>query len=662
MKKSFAPVLAFGVIILFFIQLAGTLIESVYILDLMNSNLDKKVLGILFFFTPLLLLPLYKKYPRGLVWGFFAILFLSRGLLPYLNTSNRLPAAGLGTFAALSLFFLLLGTKLKGEARSKTGLPESAGLALALSLSVMLRTVYYGLDLSLASTGGWAGWGLGLSLGWGLAQLERGSETSNAEKKKSGVTAAVLGLYLVLTLAWFAFSAPAVIARWTEGSYPLIVIVISLLSIGWILLALLRPQWIERISPHGLLLWNLLFTISLTATILAQRVPFPPTLDSAPVVVTAPGWLSQTLLAIMLLLFPVIFFDARLFFDQIRQAAPSPRELVPGILLGSFVLLLLVFANIFTNVWGYIEPVSTPFRNTFWLTYFLITGAITLLIWRTQKPDAGPEEKPAESFHWGWVVLLAGIFIVTLIRAWPKERIRIDMTKRTSLVAMTFNTQQSNDALGEKSFDAQLALIRRVSPDILALQETDSTRISLNNNDYVRYFAENLGYYSYYGPTTVTGTFGTAILSKVPLLNTRTVFIYSDKDETGVAEAEIEAGGRRFTIYDVHPDSSDAAMLGFAKTLLERSKDKPYIIAMGDYNLRDYEEAYKLINSVYTNAWASTYPTKISPDGVDMSGDNRIDHIFVSRTLGVRTPTYVLPPESATDHAVHWTEVYWDHP
>jgi endonuclease/exonuclease/phosphatase family metal-dependent hydrolase len=171
-----------------------------------------------------------------------------------------------------------------------------------------------------------------------------------------------------------------------------------------------------------------------------------------------------------------------------------------------------------------------------------------------------------------------------------------------------------------------------------------------------------LGYYSYYGPKTVTGTFGTAILSRFPLENTRTVFMYSDKDETGVAEAEVEVGGLRFTIYDVHPDSSDPAMLGFAQHLLERSQSQPYVIALGDYNLRDYEEAYQLIDSVYTNAWTSVYPSEISPDGVDMSGENRIDHIFLSPNLTAVNPTYILPPESATDHPVHWTDVIWENP
>lgn len=661
MRKNGSIVLTFGVVILFFVQLAGTLVESIYILDLMNSSLDEKVLGVLFFFTPVLLIPLYKKMPQGLTWITFVLLFLARGLLPFLKTANQVLAAGVGTFAVLSLFFLLLGAKPKGETRSQVGLWGSAGLALAVGLSVLLRTVGYGIEYSLTPTGGWVGWGLGLGLGWLLLQLDFGSEMVPAKEKGNGrVTTAILGLFLVLTLVWFAFSAPAVITRWTEGNYTLIVTAISLLALGWVLLSLSRPQWLERISPRVLLPWNLLFTLSLTATILAHRVSFPPTPDAAPVVVNSPGWPAQIPLVLMLLLFPVIFLDMRLFLNQIKQAAPAPRNLVPGILLGSFVLILLVFAHIFTNVWGYVKSVSLPFRNMFWLPYLLLSGMITLLVWRAKKDES--DAATGGTFHWGWAVLLTAVFLGTLIRALPTSRIQADAVNRSSLVAMTFNTQQSNDDFGERSYDQQLALIRRASPDILSLQESDSTRISLNNNDYVRYYAEKLGYYSYYGPTTGTGTYGTAVLSKYPLLNTRTVFTYSDKDEIGIAEAEIEVNGRRFTIYDVHPDGSDTAMLVFARVLLERSKDKPYVIALGDYNLRDYEEAYQLIDSVYTNVWTSIYPSKISDDGVDMSGENRIDHIFLSPTLGVRNPVYVLVPESATDHAVHWAEVYWDNP
>jgi endonuclease/exonuclease/phosphatase family metal-dependent hydrolase len=467
---------------------------------------------------------------------------------------------------------------------------------------------------------------------------------------------------VIVTLFYFSFSAPAVIARWTEANYTLVVAMISLFSAGWVWLSLNRPGWIERIPPRFLLLWNLLFTLSLTGTLLAPRVPFPPSLDAPPVVVGAPAILHQVPLVLMLLLFPVLFVDLRLFLKQFLESAPTPRDLVPGIVAGSTALILLILAHIFTNVWGYIEPVSRPFRNMFWLPYVLLAGMITVLARGALRTKQPPELEATEKLPWIWSAGLVAIFLMTVFCALPARRTRPADAGKTSLVAMTYNVQQFNDVFGEKSFERQLALVRHASPDVLALQESDSARISLNNNDYVRYFAGKLRYYSYYGPTPVTGTYGTAILSKYPLENTRSVFIYSDQDEIGVAEAEIQINGRRFTVYNVHPAGSDRAMVGFARTILDRSTGKPDVIILGDHNLREDEEGYKLISSAYVNAWASVYPDNVGADGLNMSGKERIDHIFTSSNLKARNPIYVLPPESATDHPAHWTELSWQTP
>jgi endonuclease/exonuclease/phosphatase family metal-dependent hydrolase len=362
----------------------------------------------------------------------------------------------------------------------------------------------------------------------------------------------------------------------------------------------------------------------------------------------------------MLLLFPVIFLDLRLFFNTIQQESPSPRTLVPGMLLGGLALVLLVFINIFTNVWGYVAPVSTIFRNQFYLPYLLIAGTVTLLGWSQRPVVARSVSGPGRGGLAGWAVVLGAIVLATGVIALRSERVQPGEADKKSIMVMTYNIQEANDGFAERAYDRQLAMIQKVSPDILALQESDSARISLNNNDYVRYFAAKLGYYAYYGPTTVTGTFGTAILSKYPLTNPRTSFTFSDSDEIGTAEAEINVGGRLFTIYDVHPDGSDTAKLVFARSVLERSHGKFNVIVLGDFNLRDNEEAFQLFAAAYTNAWTSVYPSKIGAEGIDMSGRNRIDHIFFSSDLFARNPMYILPPESATDHPVHWTEIFWE--
>ena len=658
MKKLHLIVIAFGIFFLFLIQMAGSLVESIYILDLMNTSLDEKALGVLFFFSPVLLLFFRKKLPVQTAWILFGLLFLARGLTPYLNTLGRMLASGIGTGTALMLFPFLMTAKAKDDSNSLPSLWISAGLALAIGFSVFLRTVNYGLDYSLLPEGGWVGWVLAAALGFLLTLLDWNS-SDKAQTNSKPVTLAVTGIFLVVGLAWFAFSAPTVIARWTEGDYRLIVMAVSLLAVSWVGVSLGKSRWIENISPTWLLIWNLLFTLSLIMTILAHRVPFPQTPYSAAVVVGAPTWLQQLPLVLLLLLFPVIFLDLRIFANRIRQSDPRPRDLIPGMLLGSLTLVILVFMHIFTNVWGYVEPVSPWFRNKFWLPYLLMAGLITLIIGLKRLSTLDYHPEPKSAFSLGWTAFLAILFLGTAGSTLYTTRVQTFEPRNNSLVVMTYNIQQANDDFGERSYKEQLALIRQVAPDILALQESDSSRISLNNNDYVRYYAGKLGYYSYYGPTTITGTYGTAILSRYPLQNTRTVFTFSDQDEIGTAAAEIEIGGQLFTVYNVHPDGSDTAMLVWAESLLERSKDKFNVIALGDYNLRDYEEAYQLIASVYTNAWVSVYPSKIGSDGTDMSGENRIDHIFLSQSLMARNPVYILPPESATDHPVHWAEIIW---
>jgi len=659
MKKSLLIPIAFGIFFLFLIQMAGTLVESIYILDLMNTSLDEKALGVLFFFSPILLLFFPKKLPAQTAWILFGLLFLARGLTPYLNTLGRMLTSGIGTGTGLMLFPLLMTAKTKDDSSPCSSLGISAGLALAIGFSVFLRTVNYGLDYSLLPEGGWVGWGLGAAWGFLLTPLDWTS-SDQVQTSSRPVTLAVTGIFLVIALAWFAFSAPSVIARWTEGDYRWIVMAVSLLALFWAGISPGKPAWIEKISPVWLLIWNLSFSAALAMTILAHRVPFPGTPDSPAVVVGAPSWLQQLPLFFLLLLFPVIFLDLRVLSTRIRQANPRPRDLVPGMLLGSLTLVLLVFIHIFTNVWGYVEPVSPWFRNKFWLPYLLMGGLITLIIGRKGLSTLDDQPEPNNTFSMGWVVLLTMVFLGTAGSALYTTRIQTFEPRKDSIVVMTYNIQQANDDFGERSYQKQLTLIREVAPDILALQESDSSRISLNNNDFVRYYAGKLGYYSYYGPTTITGTYGTAILSRYPLHNTRTVFTFSDQDEIGTAEAEIEIGGQLFTAFNVHPDGSDTAMLVWAELLLERSKDKSNVIALGDYNLRDYEEAYQLIDSVYTNAWVSVYPSKIGSDGTDMSGENRIDHIFFSQSLMTRNPAYILPPESATDHAVHWAEIIWE--
>lgn len=659
MKKPFFTAALWGIFFLFLVQMMGTLVESIYILDLMNTSLDEKALGLLFFFAPVLLYSYRDKRPNLIAWILYGIFFLARGLTPYLNTLGRMLASGGGTGAGLSLLPFLLTSRRSGEPEPPSGLLVSSGLALGVGLSVFLRTVNFGLDYSLFPSGGWVGWSLGVLQGVLLTRQDWGGP-HRPRRGARPVTLAVTGIFLCLGLAWFAFSAPSVITRWTEGDYRVIVILISVLSLSVASISLFRPGWFERISPTWLLVWNLAFTGSLIWTLLSHRVPFPAAPSSPAVVVDSPSLIQHLPMYMLTLLFPVMFLDLGVFAKRIQNAKPTPRDLVPGTLLGSLILVLAVFMHIFTNVWGYVAPVSSWFRNKFWLPYLIMALLAALLVGRKGFKSTDEGGRIRSDFSWTGGAALGLLFLGTVLSVVLTTRIHPFEPRDQAIVAMTYNIQGANSHLGERSAEEQLALIREVGPDVLALQESDTARVSLNNHDVVRYYAGKLGYDSYYGPTTTSGTFGTAILSRFPLENTRTIFTFSDQDEVGTAAAEITVDGVRFVIFNVHPDGSDTAMEVFAETLLDRSSGYPNVIALGDFNLRDDEEAYQRISSRYTNAWISVYPTGVSPDGVDMSGENRIDHIFFSTNLAARDPVYLLPPDSATDHPVHWSTIVWE--
>jgi endonuclease/exonuclease/phosphatase family metal-dependent hydrolase len=143
-----------------------------------------------------------------------------------------------------------------------------------------------------------------------------------------------------------------------------------------------------------------------------------------------------------------------------------------------------------------------------------------------------------------------------------------------------------------------------------------------------------LDLYSFYGPKTVTGTFGIALLSKYPLRNPRTFFLYSSGEQTAGIAAQVEASGRTFNIYVTH--------LGNGGPLIQQQQfladidSKANVIALGDFNFEPDSEQYMLTTGLLADAWLEKWPS-----GIDDSGYNpadRIDHIFISPELRVLEP------------------------
>ncbi|MCJ7550738.1 MAG: endonuclease/exonuclease/phosphatase family protein [Anaerolineae bacterium] len=213
-----------------------------------------------------------------------------------------------------------------------------------------------------------------------------------------------------------------------------------------------------------------------------------------------------------------------------------------------------------------------------------------------------------------------------------------------TVTILTYNIQQGYSEDGQKDADGQLALMRAVNADIIGLQESDTNRIAGGNADLVRYYADALDMYAYYGPTTVAGTFGIALLSKAPIENPRTFYMVSEGEQTATIEAQITVDGTAYNVFVTHL-GNDGPIIQ-QKAVLEVVTGKENVILMGDFNFRPDSEQYALATSVLDDAWLRRWPG--GSDDTGARPEKRIDHFFITPDLSVGDVRYIDSP--ASDH------------
>ncbi|MFX1281766.1 MAG: endonuclease/exonuclease/phosphatase family protein [Promethearchaeota archaeon] len=674
-KKINSELALLTVMFLFFFQLVGDLIQSIYMLDLLNLELDEKALGLLFLITPVILLAFKHKIPNYLIDVVALITILTRLISPLLNTEERILISGLG----VGCFMLFLPIYLFNheESEGKLALNLGAGLASAILLSITFRTLNSSVDISTYGIFQFIGWIVGIIgilslLGRVMVKrIETPIEDQNERDIHSqsegkpvrwnilkGVKLLCLGLISILTLNYFAFSSPTVISRWTEGDYIVITITITVMVGLTVLVLTLKPEVLKRLNSQILWAWNGLFIFSLVLSIAIHTFPFPTSSTSDPVVIDRPiYWYYYVPLAFTIVLLPIIFIDFTILSRELIRKRPTPSKLGGGFGVGSLFFILVSFILIFTNVWGYVEPVSQIFRNLFWLPFLLVGIAIPIMGKAAFKKRALELKSFFTKLQQKRIIalFLAITLVGTSVSAlvWELRPKAKGGSGVTSLTVMTYNIQQGVNITGDINYDKQLALIKSVKPDIIGLQESDTARISGGNSDVVRYFANRLNYYSFYGPRTVTGTFGVAILSKYPIVNPVTFFTYSDTDEIGTVEAQVKVGTTIFNIYISHPAGGDDAKLAHIQALMDRINGKTNVISMGDFNSRENSTYYNASVALLQDVWLTKLSGGIDGPSYDIS--ERIDYIFVSLTFTVSETWYITDPQS--DHPALWTEI-----
>ncbi|MCC6153963.1 MAG: endonuclease/exonuclease/phosphatase family protein, partial [Candidatus Hydrogenedentes bacterium] len=643
---------------LFFIQLITIWIESTYRISLIKTSMGYEIFGLLFVFFPIMLFFTTRKSEGILFNSALTLVIATRLLCDVAGASASIVIAGLGVGAGLVLLCFVFSS---GYAYLRSTLP--AGILLGLFLSILFRACGSSYDITFGGRGVLISWLLAIIFVWLALRFDGAPDEAGIEEGSGSVFAAVvrcIGWFANVAIIYIVLSSPAVVSAWSNTSY--LVNVICICG-SWTLAAFLLKLSGCRVMRIPLFIWNLLFSGTLIAGVCLHSVVFPATPESPAVIVPPPTMAIQIFFYAMLVLSPVVLANMLHLLQQ--PLLSSPRTMIAPVIIGALTLLSIIMQSIFTNVWGYVGDIGAFYRNKFYFPFLVAAVAMLLPYAVTQRSP-----RPLRSFGPATVVVACILSLLSIIavavRGWPK----VDPGTAHQLTILTYNIQLGSEEQGDRNYRDQLAFIKRVNPDIIGLQESDSARPGGGNVDVARYFAESLGYFHYFGPSTITGTFGTAIISRYPLQNPRTIFSYSDKDETGTAVAEIEVAGTRIALINSHPAGSDANFQGQANALVEAAAPYEHVIATGDYNSRPGSDHYKTVTTRLKDSWRSLYPDGIGrrhpnighnrrdPETIDMSAP--IDHIFLTPNLKVGEAFYIPAPASETDHPAYWTTVTWE--
>ncbi|MFW9943092.1 MAG: endonuclease/exonuclease/phosphatase family protein, partial [Candidatus Thorarchaeota archaeon] len=475
------------------------------------------------------------------------------------------------------------------------------------------------------------------------------SDPSHIQEKKGSkwkILGLSLGITSILVLIYFAFSSPVVISRWTEGNYTAITIVTIIAITAFIFLVAFKPDIINIITFRGILFWNGLFVLMLVLTIGVHQIPFL-FISSYPVYAPTTTLLHYIPLYIMLILSPIILIDFTLLTRELFRSEPSVRKIGVSFFISSIYLLLMIFSAVFTIVWDYVPYVGAFFRDMIWFVFLVVGVVIALPILLVRKDSLLFTKQSRNKFKTKLkvsglilIICIGTISGVVLLEQTDKED-DIDNPIRI----LSYNIQQGFDENGDKNFEGQYEVIKNANASIIGLQESDTCRISSGNADIVRYVNNRLKYYSYFGPKTVTGTYGIALLSRYPIKNAKTFYMESEGEQTATIEAIITIGTTTYNVFVTHLGNFidpiippfDRSQIIQQEQLLERIGSKTNVILMGDFNFQPYTEQYNItIAHPLDDCWQianSTLIGDVPNDWVTRLPAERIDHVFISPDL-----------------------------
>ncbi|MBK5112741.1 MAG: endonuclease/exonuclease/phosphatase family protein [Candidatus Heimdallarchaeota archaeon] len=651
-KNIYSELIFLSLLFLVFFQVLNTFITNVFALNFILFGIGPYTILVVFFLSPPILLFFKKKFHISGIYVTISLILIARILMVFITDIVAL-AFITGVGVAASFIFLPAYLVRKRESNGTPNfLTLTQGLTIAIGLSIALKAIGHSYDLSI--------FGLGRIItgvivaiiilmlpglyyqeteqvtSEPLEEEDKALEIDEEEIEKEAplpekpgfgkVFLLSLGIFGVILIEWFALAFPAAFARWSDSSYQIVTIITLATNALFLILITVLPKILNNLKIWVVVVLNVLLVASI---ILVSALPMP-----------GASLVQQIFTYITAALSPVALLDFMLLTKMLNKQKPTTRQLGGAFGISSVILLIVTFLNIsaFNYEW---VPLMGFLKGRYYIIIILVVIMILIpiiyIVARKGFVVRAFKKLPKRTHIKNQVAAYA---LIGLVLAVAGVGLGLNIIKPdtpaspTTLKVMTYNVHIGEDKNGTSNLLRLVESIRLADPDVIGLQESDMARIAFSNVDLVRFLAEQLNMYYYYGPKTVSGVYGVATLSKFPIEFAETYFMPSGTHSHRViTRTDLRIGADLIPFYNTHfglnLTTEREPQAQFVADLLSGATDT---FVVGDFNTKDDESAYPIFMVGFTDSWLDINPSGLN--GTGFNGDTnrfprrRIDYIL----------------------------------
>ena len=253
--------------------------------------------------------------------------------------------------------------------------------------------------------------------------------------------------------------------------------------------------------------------------------------------------------------------------------------------LGFLIYNIMVLAHVWVVAYAFVPGGPLMREHTDWvmITMVLLIGAGIIVIPKSNRKLRSSRSSRLKSYY---VYILAGLELLAISVSYLRFPTNDYLPYHKENKVITAGIWTVHFSLDNDMWSSERRmrdLIKELEIDVIGLLETDLQRIIMGNRDTTQYLAEDLGMYVDAGPGPNKHTWGAALLSKFPIVNSTHHLLPSPVGELAPAiHATLDAYGELVDIVVFHSgqeeDPEDRRLQSEYLSKLMRESPRPLIL------------------------------------------------------------------------------------